>query len=415
MKKTFTYILLISALTSICFAQWAEQTSGVTTPLRSVSAVDQNIVWACGNAGRVVRTTNAGLLWTPVTNPIAADLYNIFAIDANTALTTNSAASTQVWRTTNGGVNWSQVFIQAGGFINAIWMTTPLTGFMQGDPVGGRWSLWRTLNGGVTWDSTGLYLPQNAAEAGWNNGMYVSGNYIWFNTNGTRVYYSSNSGLSWTAQAIAAQPFGTIWFNTLATGMCGTGATLQYTNNSGTTWAPVTSPLPGTGNVYGIAGTLSNWWVVRAAGGQIYRSTDNGGSWTTDYTAPTGTYNHLTRSISGFRLWAVRSNGAVAMSEGLVGIIPIGGEVPQQFRLSQNYPNPFNPATNIKFSVPKSGLVKIAVYDAIGRETAVLVNENLSTGNYSVEFNASNFSSGIYFYTILAGDFKETKKMMLIK
>jgi hypothetical protein len=81
----------------------------------------------------------------------------------------------------------------------------------------------------------------------------------------------------------------------------------------------------------------------------------------------------------------------------------------------QNYPNPFNPETKISFSVPQKGVVEIKVFDALGREIAVLLNEEVIAGNYSVSFNASKYPSGIYFYRINAGSFTDTKKMVLIK
>jgi hypothetical protein len=85
------------------------------------------------------------------------------------------------------------------------------------------------------------------------------------------------------------------------------------------------------------------------------------------------------------------------------------------YKLSQNFPNPFNPATKINFALPKSGLVTLKVYNLIGQEVAALVNEVKNAGTYSVDFNGSNLSSGIYFYKISVNDFNEVKKMMLIK
>ena len=89
--------------------------------------------------------------------------------------------------------------------------------------------------------------------------------------------------------------------------------------------------------------------------------------------------------------------------------------IPVNFYLSQNYPNPFNPKTFIEFSVPHSELVKLKVYDILGREIKALVNEIIQAGNYRVEFNARNIASGVYFYQLRAGDFISTKKMLLIK
>jgi hypothetical protein len=88
---------------------------------------------------------------------------------------------------------------------------------------------------------------------------------------------------------------------------------------------------------------------------------------------------------------------------------------PGTFSLSQNYPNPFNPSTAIKFSIPKASNVVLKVYDILGSEVAVLVNKEVQAGNYTVDFDASEFASGMYIYSITAGEFSVSKKMMLLK
>ena len=88
---------------------------------------------------------------------------------------------------------------------------------------------------------------------------------------------------------------------------------------------------------------------------------------------------------------------------------------PYSFRLEQNYPNPFNPTTKISYTLAKSGSVKLTVHDVLGREIAVLVNGDENAGGHTVEFNASNLSSGIYFYQLKADGFSSVKKMMLVK
>ena len=90
-------------------------------------------------------------------------------------------------------------------------------------------------------------------------------------------------------------------------------------------------------------------------------------------------------------------------------------QIPTEFALDQNYPNPFNPTTKISWQLPISGHQTLKVYDVLGNEVATLVDEYKSTGNYEVDFNAGNFSSGIYFYKLTAGEFISTKKMTLIK
>ncbi|MBS1493718.1 MAG: T9SS type A sorting domain-containing protein, partial [Bacteroidetes bacterium] len=88
---------------------------------------------------------------------------------------------------------------------------------------------------------------------------------------------------------------------------------------------------------------------------------------------------------------------------------------PDKYELAQNYPNPFNPTTKINFSLPKQGFVSLNIFDVTGREVAKLVNEVTEAGYHSVDFNASNFASGVYFYRIEAGEFTDTRRMMLIK
>lgn len=90
-------------------------------------------------------------------------------------------------------------------------------------------------------------------------------------------------------------------------------------------------------------------------------------------------------------------------------------ETPTNYSLSQNYPNPFNPTTKINFNVAKNGFVSMKVYNILGKEVATLVNGNYNTGSYSVDFNASKLSSGVYFYSIEVNGFRDIKRMMLVK
>ena len=102
-------------------------------------------------------------------------------------------------------------------------------------------------------------------------------------------------------------------------------------------------------------------------------------------------------------------------SGNFVGVVNIGTEIPETFSLLQNYPNPFNPSTQLRFKIADAGYVKLVIYDNLGRETETLVNEQLNPGTYEVEWNGSNFASGIYYYKLFAGEFSDTKKMILVK
>ena len=93
----------------------------------------------------------------------------------------------------------------------------------------------------------------------------------------------------------------------------------------------------------------------------------------------------------------------------------ISGVVPDNYSLSQNYPNPFNPSSVIRFQIKDSRFVTLKVYDVLGKEIADLVNENLKAGIYEVTFDGSKLASGTYIYKIIAGNFSDTKRMLMIK
>jgi hypothetical protein len=123
----------------------------------------------------------------------------------------------------------------------------------------------------------------------------------------------------------------------------------------------------------------------------------------TDNTVGTGTYF--------YRLKQIDFGGQYEYSDEIE--VEVNG--PLTFALEQNYPNPFNPSTNIKYSVPENGFVKLSVYNLVGEEVSVLVNQTVDAGFYEVTFNAANLPSGTYFYRLQTGDFIDTKKMILMK
>lgn len=166
-------------------------------------------------------------------------------------------------------------------------------------------------------------------------------------------------------------------------------------------------------------------------------SSDNGTNWQTvksyDGTLSTWTQENLdisqyanasTQMKVRFRLtsdggivadgWYIDDIKITNYCGSLVGILG-NNQLPMTFALAQNYPNPFNPSTTIKYQIPKESVVKIFVYDVLGKNVATLVNEKKNAGYYELEFNASNLASGLYFYKIEAGEFTDVKKMMLIK
>jgi hypothetical protein len=166
------------------------------------------------------------------------------------------------------------------------------------------------------------------------------------------------------------------------------------------------------------------------------RSTDGGSTFTNFKVSsspftPTsstffGDYTNVTAANGHVRpIWARLQSGTLSVWTAIVDnpllVKNPSNELPKSYSLSQNYPNPFNPSTKIRFDIPSGNLnsvpVKLIVYDILGREITVLVNEDLAPGTYEFEWNATNYSSGVYFYTIKVGDnsFAETKKMVLSK
>jgi hypothetical protein len=107
--------------------------------------------------------------------------------------------------------------------------------------------------------------------------------------------------------------------------------------------------------------------------------------------------------------------GIMLLKDFVSDVEPVNNVIPSAYALDQNYPNPFNPTTNINFSIPNEAFVTLDIYNAIGQKVASLVNEDKSAGTYTVDFNATNLTSGIYFYKITADNFTDTKKMILMK
>lgn len=119
----------------------------------------------------------------------------------------------------------------------------------------------------------------------------------------------------------------------------------------------------------------------------------------------------LSEGVYNYRLNQIDYDG----TQEVVGETTVNLILPAEFSLEQNYPNPFNPSTSISFSILTSEFVSLKVFDVLGREVATLVNEEKPTGRYKVDFNAANLPSGVYLYKLQAGNFAETKKLMLLK
>jgi hypothetical protein len=180
------------------------------------------------------------------------------------------------------------------------------------------------------------------------------------------------------------------------------GLTLPLTDQGGGIWsADITFPI------------YTPFSIPYKYGINYGDAANNGGG--NDNEAGVGS-NHIITLFPSF--W----NGVVDNAFGTMGnhtfttdVNEIPGSTPVAYALEQNFPNPFNPTTTINFSIPVEGFVAIDVYNSIGQKVASLVNETKTAGSYTVGFDASDLTSGIYFYKITSGNFSETKKMILLK
>ena len=195
----------------------------------------------------------------------------------------------------------------------------------------------------------------------------------------------------------------------------GDSGTILRTTNGGASWTRQSSST--TNDLYGISFTDANTGTAVGYGGTILRTTNGGASWTRQ---SSGTMNWLydvcftdanTGTVVGACGTILRTTNA-----GVTFVEEPGSRVvAPPFALHQNYPNPFNPSTTITYVLPKSSAVRLTIYDVLGREVSVLVDERRNAGVHEVKFDASGLSSGVYFYRLRAGDFVETKTLLLVR
>ncbi len=186
---------------------------------------------------------------------------------------------------------------------------------------------------------------------------------------------------------------------------------------SDTAWSKVPTCILKDGVLLGVSAPSENVIFVCGSGGMIFKSTNGGDTWG-DISAPTAQSLNAIYCYNEKRGFAVGDSGKIFFTTN-------GGEItnveenekiiPSTFELFQNYPNPFNPTTVINYQLPTNSTVTLKVYDLLGSEVATLVNEVKNRGNYSVAFNSSNLSTGVYFYRLETETFSMTKKMIVMK
>jgi hypothetical protein len=197
---------------------------------------------------------------------------------------------------------------------------------------------------------------------------------------------------------------------------------VKFSTSGGTVWANMDADstfsllmhaqmkMDSQNNIYLAAGTMTEMAVCKV--------NSNGSSGKT-VTIPGSGYAYAMEIGSDYSIYVVGGNTAgstARLFQSVTSVSNNGNSLAGSYRLGNNYPNPFNPTTNIEFQLPKSSMVKLVVFDILGREVAELVNnEELRAGTYNVDFDGSRFTSGVYFYRLQTSEYTETKKMLLIK
>ena len=245
----------------------------------------------------------------------------------------------------------------------------------------------------------------------------MSGTNLFAGTEHGGVYLSTNSGSIWTA--VDSGLTNTYVFALASSGtnlFAGTdGGGVFLSTNNGANWTAVNSGLTNS-DIRTFTAIGTNVFAGTSGGG-VFLSTNNGTNWIAVNSGLTNTIV-FALTVSGTNLFAGTYGGGIwrrSLSDMITSVEQTVTQLPMRFVLYQNYPNPFNPGTTISFNLLSKSYVSLKVFDVLGREVATIVSEEMPTGSYSRKWNASNMSSGIYFYHLQAGSFTETKKLVLLR
>lgn len=409
MKKFIITLLIIHCTLHIANAQWVQQYAGTTANLRACQMVSNTTAYLAGDSGIVMKTTNTGLNWARLNTGQHWALYCMDFADENTGYVAGDSPN-YIIKTTNGGINWAIISNVTGASLYSISFLNSATGMV----TGGSTQIAKTTNGGNAWqlfNPPGTLLELDGITMVDSNVAYAVG--VRDNFNEGAIVKTTNGGANWTNKIGAYWLHSVSALNKDTVFAVGVGP-CSYTTNGGTNWLTLYIGYVALFTVHYLTPDIL---TACGANSQIIRSTDGGLNWfrqnyiLSGRTLPSISFSGVDTGISvgGYGTILTTTSGS------LNGVKPISSEIPKSFKLYQNYPNPFNPTTKVNFSLPKKSFVGIIIYDALGKEIAILVNEQLNAGTYEVDWNASNYPSGVYYYRLLAGDFSETKKMVLIK
>jgi photosystem II stability/assembly factor-like uncharacterized protein len=432
---------------------WAPVKEGMgPKDVRTLTVTGSSSLIAGAHYAGVYRSTNSGLNWSRSMAgfPAGSTISGLFASGSAILAGTYDG----VYRSTNNGLNWNKLIGNKDtvnyAHVRGLWE--------NGDTIFAATiyqfhsTIYKSTDNGVTWEWSGngissterfinvLIKSGNNLLAGTDHGVYYSsdnGN-NWIPTNLTDyilgltrgggyvyasadydVYRSSDDGVNWI-HAVGGSDFTSIGArdNYACVGTFEGGAVT--TTDNGALWFGA-GGIPGGKSVYSVFYVPGQNSMVLAStninGSRIFTSYNNGLSFSpySDGLGPNAIAELFTATDS-FLVAGTDYNGVWRrLRPDIVTSISNNNDVPRTFELEQNYPNPFNPGTKINYSIPKAGFVSLKIYDMLGSEVAVLVDEVKQAREYSVVWNAGKFASGIYFYKLTSGQFTSTKKMILIK
>ena len=414
---------------------WENQTTLTSSYFYSVKAVNSNVAWAAG--GRLpapysplaVRTTDGGTTWADVTGnlptpgPAPGGQWDnrlcITAIDADRAWIANWDGS--IYATTNGGSSWVQQPYpgEQCWTMDGIWFFDARFGYALGESGwwgmggGGMWAVLKTSDGGTSW----AHLPSEPVgldnEFGKGNLFSsIDPDHIWFGTTNGKVWRTTDAGSSWSYATVDG--IGSVSFRDNSTGLAMSNGIIR-SMDGGVTWTLIGSPVDAYGPLCYAPGSRSAWVINHAA---AYRLDGDGSTWSHQPTSRFIGYVEQISFADSNDGWFVTNAGAILryIPTGITSVSQHSPpRLPESLALSQNYPNPFNPSTTIKFELPRASEVNLTMFDILGREVSVLVNDRRNPGVYQVKFSGSNLASGVYFYRLSAGNFVQTRKLLLLR
>ncbi|HEY5123241.1 MAG TPA: T9SS type A sorting domain-containing protein [Ignavibacteria bacterium] len=459
MKKVVFLLLIIQFSLIIANAQsgWVESPTGVNRAIRDIYFVNANTGWGVGDS-TIIKSTNSGLNWTRqyfYYLGITASFNTVKFLNENTGYIAGGHSAgfydfyyQYIFKTTNGGSNWNLLYNNPGGANSAISKIFLLNENNIYLTMAG--SYWNAASGGV-YKSTngGLNFSLCISKGESNSIFFIDANTGWVNSyfwtdvpiDKGYILKTTNGGLNWTEQYKDSLDNAThIYSIQFINQNTGFAIGSKFYNNK-TKFFKTTDGGVNWDTVFYSNGKNKSLFFINQNTGWIggFRDFDSSSiSYTTDgglnWTSQKNNYLNnvinifFINNLTGWAALAYSSNILRTTNGGVTFISEINGKLPVSYSLGQNYPNPFNPTTKIKFDIAPFSrsksllgggaggvLTSLKVFDITGREIQILVNEKLNPGTYEVTFDGSNYASGVYFYQLRSGDFIATKKLILLK